>query len=61
MITAVAARHAGHSDLIHIEVSERREVDVWFRPDTNASQWTMLDFEETQIIRTELNGRSKHG
>ena len=56
IITAIAALHRGKSDQIHLEVSDRRGMDVWFRPDSNNSAWSMLEFEETQIRRVELKG-----
>ena len=49
--------HAGESDLIQIEVSERRGMDVWFRKDSNGSEWIMLEFEESQIRQEELQGK----
>ncbi|XP_038073810.1 sushi domain-containing protein 2-like isoform X2 [Patiria miniata] len=55
VITALAALHRNESDQIHVEVSERRGIDVWFRQG-NDSDWTMMEFEETQIRRVELEG-----
>ena len=41
--TAVAAR-MGSSDTIHVEVSERRVLDVWVRLYEQIT-WTRLDFD----------------
>ncbi|XP_038073405.1 sushi domain-containing protein 2-like [Patiria miniata] len=54
-ITALAGLHRDKSDQIHVEVSERRGIDVWFRQG-NDSEWTMIEFEGTQIRRVELEG-----
>ncbi|XP_022088953.1 sushi domain-containing protein 2-like [Acanthaster planci] len=56
VITALAAVHRNESDQVHIEVSERRGIDVWFRSRGNESGWSIVDFEETQIRRAELEG-----
>ncbi|XP_022089140.1 sushi domain-containing protein 2-like isoform X2 [Acanthaster planci] len=56
VLTALAAHDAGTSDQIQVEVSDRRGMDVWYRPEGNGSEWSMLDFEETQVRRVELEG-----
>ena len=57
VITALAALHASKSDQIHVEVRERRGMDVWFRQDSNDSDWSMLEFKGTKIRRFELKGK----
>ncbi|XP_022104835.1 protein mesh-like isoform X2 [Acanthaster planci] len=56
VITALAAIESGRSDQIHVEVSERRGIDVWYRNMRSDSTWLMLHIDETQIRQVDLQG-----
>ncbi|XP_022088983.1 protein mesh-like [Acanthaster planci] len=56
VVTALVALEAGMSDQIQIELSNRRGIDVWYRQESNDSEWTMLEFEETRIAQVDLKG-----
>ncbi|XP_038073805.1 sushi domain-containing protein 2-like [Patiria miniata] len=56
VVTALAAVDTGTSDQIQVEVSNRRGMDVWYRQEGNGSDWTMLEFDDSQSRRVDLEG-----
>ncbi|XP_038072987.1 sushi domain-containing protein 2-like [Patiria miniata] len=56
VVTALAAVDTETSDQIQVEVSNRRGMDVWYRQERNGSDWTMLEFDDSQSRRVDLEG-----